>query len=132
MVKLNLMKKYLILAFLLFSISSYSQSFTFNRALMDGSFIKMKGVVIFTDSTISITTNGIPSNLKVVTISKKENYQQFKVVFDTQTDIDIRITFSANSYVQKKEETFTLLYESKDNFSNQFARIFYYLIPQNN
>ena len=132
MVKLNLMKKYLILAFLLFSISSYSQSFTFNRALMDGSFIKMKGVVIFTDSTISITTNGIPSNLKVVTISKKENYQQFKVVFDTQTDIDIRITFSANSYIQKKEETFTLLYESKDNFSNQFARIFYYLIPQNN
>lgn len=132
MVKLNLMKKYLILAFLLFSISSYSQSFTFNRALMDGSFIKMKGEVIFTDSTMSITTNGIPSNLKVVTISKKENYQQFKVVFDTQTDIDIRITFSANSYVQKKEETFTLLYESKDNFSNQFARIFYYLIPQNN
>ena len=132
MVKLNLMKKYLILVFLLFSISSYSQSFTFNRALMDGSFIKMKGVVIFTDSTISITTNGIPSNLKVVTISKKENYQQFKVVFDTQTDIDIRITFSANSYIQKKEETFTLLYESKDNFSNQFARIFYYLIPQNN
>ena len=132
MVKLNLMKKYLILAFLLFSIYSYSQSFTFNRALFNGSFIKMKGEVIFTDSTMSITTNGIPSNLKVVTISKKENYQQFKVVFDTQTDIDIRITFSANSYVQKKEETFTLLYESKDNFSNQFARIFYYLIPQNN
>lgn len=132
MVKLNLMKKYLILVFLLFSIYSYSQSFTFNRALFNGSFIKMKGEVIFTDSTMSITTNGIPSNLKVVTISKKENYQQFKVVFDTQTDIDIRITFSANSYVQKKEETFTLLYESKDNFSNQFARIFYYLIPQNN
>ena len=126
------MKKYLILVFLLFSIYSYSQSFTFNRALFNGSFIKMKGEVIFTDSTMSITTNGIPSNLKVVTISKKENYQQFKVVFDTQTDIDIRITFSANSYVQKKEETFTLLYESKDNFSNQFARIFYYLIPQNN
>ena len=132
MVKLNLMKKYLILVFLLFSISSYSQSFTFNRALMDGSFIKMKGEVSFTDSTISITTNGIPSNLKVVTILKKENYQQFKVVFDTQTDIDIRITFSANPYVQKKDETFTLQYEAKDNFSNQYTRILYYLIPQSN
>ena len=126
------MKYILILILFFLPISSYSQNFTFNRALFNGSFIKMKGVVIFTDSTISITTNGIPSNLKVVTISKKENYQQFKVVFDTQTDIDIRITFSANSYIQKKEETFTLLYESKDNFSNQFARIFYYLIPQNN
>jgi 5-hydroxyisourate hydrolase-like protein (transthyretin family) len=132
MVKLNLMKKYLIIAFLLFSISSYSQSFTFNRALFNGSFIKMKGEVIFTDSTMSITTNGIPSIQKVITISKKENYQQFKVVSDTQTDIDIRITFSSNSYVQKKDETFTLQYEAKDNFSNQYTRILYYLIPQNN
>jgi len=126
------MKYFLILSLFFLSISSYSQNFTFNRALFNGSFIKMKGEVIFTDSTMSITTNGIPSIQKVITILKKENFQQFKVVSDTQTDIDIRITFSANPYVQKKDETFTLLYEAKDNFSNQFTRIFYYLIPKNN
>jgi hypothetical protein len=126
------MKYFLILSLFFLSISSYSQNFTFNRALFNGSFIKMKGEVIFTDTTMSITTNGVPSIQKVVTISKKENYQQFKVISDSQTDIDIRITFSANPYVQKKDETFTLQYEAKDNFSNQYTRILYYLIPQNN
>lgn len=124
------MKKYLILAFLLISISSFSQNFTFNRAFINGSFFKMKGEVDITDSTMSITTNGIPSLSKIVLITKRENNKQFKVVAENQTDLDIRITFSPNPNIQKKEETFILLTEAKDNFTKQFMNVMYYLIPK--
>jgi|LauGreDrversion4_2_1035121.scaffolds.fasta_scaffold348697_3 hypothetical protein len=124
------MKKYLILAFLLISISSFSQNFTFNRAFINGSFFKMKGEVDITDSTMSITTNGIPSLSKIVLITKRENNKQFKVVAEDQTDLDIRITFSPNPNIQKKEETFILLTEAKDNFTKQFMNVMYYLIPK--
>jgi 5-hydroxyisourate hydrolase-like protein (transthyretin family) len=90
----------------------------------------MKGEVDITDSTMSITTNGIPSLSKIVLITKRENNKQFKVVAENQTDLDIRITFSPNPNIQKKEETFILLTEAKDNFTKQFMNVMYYLIPK--
>jgi hypothetical protein len=131
------MKKFLfLLASIIISNYSYSQNYTYKRTFYEGGVLKLNGEVsIVGDTLVSITTNGISSNLPVLLISKSSSYKQFKAILPENSDYEIRISITdpfpfANDL--KKGETAGLVYELVDKFKNSHTEVTYFLIPVEN
>jgi hypothetical protein len=132
------MKKYLFLLVSIICISnfSYSQNYTYKRTFYEGGVLKLNGeVAIIGDTLVSITTNGISSNMPVLLIGKSSSYKQFKAILPENSDYEIRISITdpfpfANEL--KKGETAGLVYELVDNFRKSLSVVTYFLIPVEN
>lgn len=123
------MKKLLLVLMVLVSLTSYSQSFTYKKSLFSGTglpatFLKTKGSLIITDSTITITQDGIETKIVISPVLDNNGVKQYRSTVNT--DIDVRYTLTPNLESSKDNE-FIFIMESKDKFTNTNSRVMYYL-----
>lgn len=123
-------KRFLIIGLLFLSFSAIAQEFSYKRVFVNNQKLKMKGFVKVTDSTITIITNRVPATFKV-SLKQKTNISKVLVHNEKSTnDFSIRFTLAKTSV--SKKETWTLLMETKDQYSGSIGSMVYPLIPLKN
>ncbi|MFV9552050.1 hypothetical protein [Algibacter sp. PT7-4] len=85
----------------------------------------MNGRIQILDSIIIIKTNNTPSRLKVKKTLNTIQTKQYKVI-DINKNFSIRITLNTPNKPTKLNPI-SLLYETKDEFSEKYSSIVYFL-----
>ncbi len=132
------MKKNILLALsILFSLSTYSQSYTFKKANFMGTDMKMPGEVIVSDTAIIINTKeskwsqASSSTYPIIVDFKKDNFSQYKVKFSEDSRYQITFRISENTF-SKGDDTFIMVSETLDKNLHKSDNVIYYLIPAEN
>jgi hypothetical protein len=133
------MRKFVLGALLLLSTLSFGQDFTTNRVSLDPTDKKTYHVKWnFSDSLVTMeyisptmvkmcSEQGIPTVTKIpinqITKNAIEGFGSSDVylVFDDKKNIVIRITLN----YKEKDKTYSVIFESKDTFTNQITQIIY-------
>jgi hypothetical protein len=121
-----IMKLFPILILLLtLCINTYSQEFKYTKIHSQGYDLKIKGKITVSDTLVTIYTDNTPSNFKVIKKTDTGASKSFKVL-GLAEDAEMRIILN-NVLKPTKKNPKVLLLETRDNFSNTYSSIIYYL-----
>jgi hypothetical protein len=123
------MKKYLLIVFTFFTISSiYSQTYEIKKIYSpDFGFLKVKGEIEINDSIFIYNYNGLHSEIPIKLVSETSLGKQYKDIENGENDFSVRISFFPKGILNDK--TPKLTYELRDSFSGKYTLLDFYLKP---
>jgi len=114
---------------LLFFINiGFAQNFSISKIIYNDQELKLKGSIKLTDNLISITSNELVDTYEIRKVYESGDVKQFKGN-GIGEDTTIRVTLKKPE-IPTKQKPITLLYETKDTFSNTYIKILYFLKEQ--
>jgi hypothetical protein len=123
------MKKMIFLLLLIFTVTAFSQEYTYNKVVSNGGSIKMQGTLKITDTLIHMTGKGFQFSVKVEKTLDQNGYKQFKQVKpDGSLNENVRYSISFADIGKKRQWTF--ITETMDDFSGTYQAMSYFLKPK--